>query len=133
MTNQKTPTLNGNQRNTLREQDLTNFYGTEVWYRHPAFRTFLYTEGVQYVAEHGEAYWLLDKIFACQASVPKLSGEDFCSWELKKDAEGQGAKLICTDGNYNELYSESILYTDFPLASIKFYCVNNVLLLPTEY
>ena len=112
---------------------MANFYGTEVWYRHPAFRTYLYTEGVQYVAEHGEAYWLLDKIFACHASVPKLSGEDFCSWELKKNVEGQGARLICTDGNYNELYSESILYTDFPLASIKFYCVNNVLLLPTEY
>ncbi|MAM34884.1 MAG: hypothetical protein CMH28_07410 [Micavibrio sp.] len=133
MTDKHTQTLNGNRRITLQEQDLKNFCGTEVWYRYPAFKAYLYTEGVQYVAEHGEAYWLLDKIFACHACVPKLSGEDFCSWELKKNVEGQGARLICTDGNYNELYSESILYTDFPLQSIKFYCVNDVLLLPSEY
>ncbi len=133
MTEQQTQSLNRNHRNTLREQDLANFYGTEVWYRHPAFKNYLYTEGVQYVAEHGEAYWLLDKIFACHACIAKLSNENFCSWELKKNAEGQGARLVCTDGNYNELYSESILYTDFPLPSIKFYCVNNVLLLPSEY
>lgn len=133
MNDKQTQIPNGNHRNTLCEQDLAHFYGTEVWYRHSAFRNYLYTEGVQYVAEHGEAYWLLDKIFACHASVPRLSGEHFCGWELKKDADGQGAKLVCTDGNYNELYSENILYTDFPMASIKFYCVNNVLLLPSEY
>jgi hypothetical protein len=123
----------GCQPKMLREEDLVNFYGTEIWYRHPVFRTYLYTEGVQYVAEYGAAYWLLDNIFSCHASIPRLSSEEFCCWELKKNAQGQGAKLICTDGNDNVLYIENILFTDFPLSKIRFYCVNNILLLPTEY
>ena len=48
------------------EAGLRQFYGTEVWYRHPLFRKCLYTEGVQYLAEHGGAYWLLDLIFGFQ-------------------------------------------------------------------
>ncbi len=124
---------NGNHQQKLREQDLRHFTGTETWHRHSLYTKFLYTDGVQYVAEQGGAYWLLDKIFACQICVPGLGDEPFITWELILDSEGSSAQLKCTDGNYKELYSENILYTDFPLASIKFYCVNNVLLLPTEY
>ena len=133
MSNEPNQVTNGEHGNTLREEDLKNFYGTEQWFRHSLFRRYLYTEGVQYVAEHGGAYWLLDKIFGCHEMHAKLQGEDFCSWELIKDEEGNGATLSCTDGNYNPLYSEKIDYTDFPLKEIKFFCVNNVLLLPSEY
>ena len=52
------------QKTKLREEDLIQFTGSETWYRHGLFRNFLYTEGVQYVAETGKAYWLLDKIFS---------------------------------------------------------------------
>jgi len=121
------------QTPSLRAEDLTNFYGSETWFRHGLFRQYLYTEGVQYVAEQGEAYWLLDKIFACHAGVEALAHEDFCVWDLKRNDEGQGAKLICTDGNETALYSEAILFTDFPLKSIRLFCQNNVLMLPSEY
>ena len=45
---------------TLQQADLRQFTGTETWFRHPLARKVLYTEGVQYVAEQGGAYWLLD-------------------------------------------------------------------------
>ena len=122
-----------NKKTQLREEDLKQFTGSETWYRHSLFRKFLYTDGVQYVAEVGEAYWLIDKIFSCHACVAKLEGEEFCVWDLTLNKDGQGATLICTDGNENKLYAEKILFTDFPLKTLRLFLQNNTLLLPSEY
>lgn len=131
------------EKKTLRDADLRQFTGTESWYRHSLFSKYLYTDGVRYVARNGGAYWLIDKIFACQSSVPGLAEEGLIVWELIRDPEGPAAvnaqadrhraKLRCTNGNCKELYSETILYTDFPLQKIRFYFQNNVLFLPSEY
>ena len=121
------------QKTKLREEDLIQFTGSETWYRHGLFRNFLYTDGVQYVAETGKAYWLLDKIFSSHACVAKLKGEEFCVWDFTLNKDGQGAKLVCTDGNDTELYTENILFTDFPLKTIHLFFQNNTLLLPSEY
>jgi len=117
----------------MNKEDLRQFTGTENWYRHSLFRRYLYTDGVQYVAEQGGAYWLIDKIFACTAHIEKLACEEFLVWDLIRNHETESAKVICTDGNCNELYREEIDFTDFPLRSIKFYFTDNVLLLPSEY
>ena len=117
----------------MKFEDLNQFTGTENWYRTLLFGDYLYTDGVKYVAEEGGAYWLIDKIFACTAHIEKLKSEEFLVWELIRNNKSEGAKVICTDGNCNELYSEEIEFTDFPLRSIKFYFTNNVLLLPSEY
>lgn len=47
---------------TLTTADLRQFNGSENWYRHSLNRDILYTDGAQYVAEAGGAYWLLDEI-----------------------------------------------------------------------
>ncbi len=117
----------------LREEDLIQFTGSENWYRHRLFRKYLYTDGIQYLAEVAGAYWLMDKIFSCHACVAKLEGEEFYVWDLTLNNDGQGAKLICTDGNDNKLYSENILFTDFPLKHIRLFFQNNTLFLPSEY
>lgn len=117
----------------LRAEDLRYFTGSENWYRHSLFTRFTYTDGAHYVAEKGGAYWLLDKIFACQMCVPGLSDEPFIVWDLVRDPDGEGAKLSCTDGNCNPLYSETIVFTDFPLERIRFFFQNDVLFLPSEY
>lgn len=121
------------QKIQLREEDLIQFTGSEHWYRHSLFRNFLYTDGVQYLAEIGGAYWLIDKIFSCHACVAKLEGEEFCVWDLNLKKDGQGARLVCTDGNDTQLYAENILFTDFPLKTIRLFFQNNTLLLPSEY
>ena len=126
-------TLNITETPTLKAEDLRHFFGSETWFRHSLYRKYLYTEGVQYVAETGGAYWLIDKIFDCQSCVPTLTNQEFCVWTLKLNVEGQGARLTCTDGNLNELYAENIIFTDFPLTQIRFYFQNNVLLLTSEY
>lgn len=116
---------------TLQQTDLHQFTGSECFYRHPLFRGFVYTEGVQYLAEKAGAYWLIDKIFACQ-QVPKLSAEGFQFWTLRVE-EDRSARLACTDGNDRRLHRETLGYTDFPLPEIKLYFTDRTLLLPSEY
>ena len=57
---------------TLTKADLRHFTGTESWFRHALVRDILYTEGVQYVAEQGGAYWLLDEIALLQKYQPEI-------------------------------------------------------------
>ena len=47
---------------------------------------------------------------------------------------GNGAKVICTDGNDNKLVSQKIYYTDFPLEEgITLWVENGIILLPSEH
>jgi hypothetical protein len=116
---------------TLQQADLRQFTGTETWYRHPLARKVLYTEGVQYVAEHGGAYWLLDALAFAQA-IPAVAAEPFQFWTLTVRPD-QTATLACEDGNGKIVHTQEIPFTDFPLDEIKFYFTDNVILLPSEY
>lgn len=118
-------------KKTLTEADLKQFSGTEVWYRHWCARKILFTEGVHFVAEHGEASWLIDEIAFAQ-SHPKIAAEAFQLWKLTVNAN-RSATLACTDGNENSVHEMAIPFTDFPLTEIKFYLTDNVLMLPGEY
>ncbi len=121
-----------NTKTTLRAEDLGNFIGTENWYKHSIYRRLLYTDGIQYVAEHGGAYWLIYKIFAAQYENINLPEQEFQVWKLCVN-EDTSAILTCHDGDYNWQHEETITFTDFPLKEITFYFCNNVLLLPSEY
>jgi hypothetical protein len=114
----------------LKASDLANFTGIEYRHRHGLVRHITYTEGVKYMADHGGAYWLIDKIATLQLE-PKIKKEEFQFWKLK--VKDNSATLTCDDGNENIVYSEHIEFTDFPLEEIRFYCTDNVILLPSEY
>lgn len=114
----------------ITHSDLNQFTGTERWFRHSLMRTVTYTEGVQYLAEKANAYWLIDKVASLQLE-PKIKREEFQTWLLK--VTGSQADLTCDDGNGNIVYSEHIDFTDFPLDEIKLFYTNNVIMLPSEY
>ena len=115
---------------TLHTADLRHFIGTENWYKHPLFCTYTYTDGVQYVACEGHAYWLIDAIFSHQLDA-KVNGESFQVWTLT--VTDDSAKLTGDDGNGTVIAEQEIDYTDFPLPEIRFYLTNKVLMLPSEY
>jgi hypothetical protein len=117
---------------TLTPADLRQFIGSETWYRHGLVRPILYTEGAQYVAEQGGAYWLLDEIALAQKASPEVAGKPFQLWTLAVH-EDRTALLTCEDGNCNPVFRKQIEYTDFPLDSIQLYFTNNTILLPSEY
>lgn len=118
-------------KKTLTKADLSQFTGTEVWFRHELVKSVLYTEGVQYMAEVGGAYWLVDEI-AFSQSKPKVKAESFQFWKLTVDSD-RTATLSCEDGNGNIVYIKQIEYTDFPLNEMVLYYTDNVILLTSEY
>jgi len=116
----------------LTKQDLRQFTGSELWYRHGLVRWMLYTEGAKYVAEQGRAYWLLDELVLAQKSHSAVAAEAFQLWKLQVNAD-QTALLTCEDGNGNTVLTKKIAYTNFPLEEITLYVTGNVILLPSEY
>ena len=118
-------------QNTLSKNALLPFTGSEHWYRHSLVPKVTYTDGAQYVAEAGGAYWLLDEI-AFGQSNPKVAAEEFQVWRLRVNF-AKTATLECDDGNGRIVFSKAIEYTDFPLDEIALYFTDNVIMLTSEY
>lgn len=117
----------------LTTSDLAQFTGSETFYRHNLMRNVVYTEGVQFLADKGGAYWLIDKIATLQMD-PKVRAEAFQAWKLEV-VDGK-ARLTCDDGNGVFVYAEHIDYTDFPLSEITLWAVqgeHRTIMLPSEY
>lgn len=109
---------------------LANFYGTDTWTSHGLARHILMTDGVVWLREAADAYWLIDAIVSYQGEA-KFKAEEFQVWTLTvRDGKG---KLTAGDGNDNVLVEQKIAFTDFPLDEITFYFTGNVIMLPSEY
>lgn len=116
----------------LSAQDLAQFTGSGTFYRHALSGGCVYTEGVQYLAEAGAAYWLLDAILCPQPHHPALRSAEFQVWTLSV-REDRSASLICTDGDDERLYVHPVPWTDFPLSSVALWFANRTLYLPSEH
>lgn len=115
----------------ITEADLSQFTGTEQYYRHGLFRKVLYTDGVQFLAEEAAAYWLIDAIAAAQYGVKRVNAEEFQVWTLTVGPACR-ARLTCEDGDYNAVYTQDLDFTTFPLPSVVLFFENGVLCLPSE-
>jgi hypothetical protein len=116
----------------LIKSDLSQFSGSENWYRHGINRKVLFTDGAKYVADEGGAYWLLDEIAIVQPHNKAVAAEEFQVWKLTVRPD-RTATLTCDDGNGRIVFTKEIEFTDFPLDEIKLYFTDNVILLPSEY
>jgi len=117
---------------TLKLEDLSQFTGTEYWYRHALVDQVVFTDGVKYMAETGGAYWLIDEIALPQKFVRAIKAERFQVWKLEVRAD-HSAELTCGDGNGNVVFTKVIEFTDFPLTAIELWFTDNTILLPSEY
>ncbi|QEL13888.1 DUF6876 family protein [Limnoglobus roseus] len=114
----------------LTESELDHFTGGDEMYRHQLGGC--YTEGVRHVARRAGAYWLLDAVFSHQSN-PLAGQEPFQVWTLLV-LPARTAVLVMSDGNTERaILRQEIEYTDFPLAQIKLFLVQGVLMLPGEY
>ena len=90
--------------------ELSQFIGTEQWYRHAINRNLIYTDGVKFFAENGSdhgAYWFLDKV-ACEITpLLKRRKEAFACITLKVNNQEE-AIIIITDGNETYLATYDI-------------------------
>lgn len=104
--------------------------GSEAVFRHWT-RQLVYTEGVQYLAEHAGAFWLIDLV-ASWCIDPRIQAQEFVHWKLTVNPD-RTAVAIADDGNGNEILRQDIEFTDFPLDEITLFLTERTLLLPSEY
>jgi hypothetical protein len=116
----------------LDPQIMSQFYGSEHWYRHGLVPRIVFTDGAKYVADAAGAYWLLDEIALAQRFVREVAAEEFQVWKLTVKPDNS-ATLSCEDGNDNIVFSKVIEFTDFPPEGISLWFENNTIYLPSEH
>lgn len=112
-------------------QELQQFTGSEKVYRNPLFGKFVYTEGVQFLAQKAGAYWLIDYILSNQIDE-KIKALDFQAWKIKV-SDNKSAVILLEDGDCNLVKDFKLVFTDFPLKEFTLWLYNNTLLLPNEW
>ena len=105
--------------------------GTTAYHKFSSFPNYpVITDGVQALAEAVGCYWLLDIIGSHQRN-PKLD-KNFQVWSLEVNQDESTGVVR----GYNDdilIITQKISHTDFPLDKIKFYLIDGVILLPSEY
>lgn len=113
------------------KKNLAHFHGSENIYKNPGWR-FKYTEGVRYLINAAECYWLLDLININQNKIDK---DEFQSWTLERTGDSIFSLVGQSEDGYGTIKEFEIgdIWSDFPLDKIKFFYRNGVLMLPSEY
>jgi hypothetical protein len=112
-------------------QDLSEFRGTDNYYKNAYMLGMVYTDGVKHMAETRDAYWLIQYVYAKSNYIKALKGEPFLTIEMS--VSDSSATIAITDGNDNILHTDEIEYTDYPDDGVCLWLVDGVLLLPSEY
>lgn len=125
------------------ETGLVQFYGSENFHRFSSlFRKHLITDGVKYLCDNADCFWLVDAIASHHGSCmkdPKGMLQERQFWTLKKNKTGRGAKLICERDTGDVAITQKIPFTDFPLTEIKLWAAPSgggehiTIFLPSEY
>ena len=108
-------------------QELRNFTGTEQYYGYLGFR---FTDGIKYLTEKANCFWLLDIIGSYQHKLKEIP---FQVWTLKVNEDKTAVVEMKEDTNQPLMVKQKIEYTDFPMQEVKLYYIEGVLLLPSEY
>jgi hypothetical protein len=110
---------------------LNHFTGTQNYHR--VLPRLAITDGVEYLANTANAYWLVTAIYSHLVTQPIHS--EFVVARLV--VSGKTANLVLDDGNNQVICEQHIEYTDFPLDEVTIYCSYQyrywVLLLASEY
>ena len=111
--------------------DLSQFYGTENYYKASILYDLKLTDGVEYLRQKGNCFWLIDIIGSYQY---KLKNESFQVWKLRKLNDNW--EVTCTDGNYKKLIKQKLEYSEFEeqtgLTEIELFLEGGVVMLPSE-
>ena len=111
---------------------LAQFTGTTQYYR--ILPTFVVTDGVKYLMDHAECYWLA-QLYGLHLVDISFNDEPFTVLKLKR--VGEGARIVIEDGNGKALSYQGLDYTDFPMDEITLFASWSgefwVAMLPSEY
>lgn len=119
--------------------ELNQFRGSSCTFQHWGNNRLIYTEGIQYLANKLNCYWLIEEI--AYVILPRLLQYHrdyfYC---IKIGVNKDSSAIIQTDdGNGNIHFNHNIIWTDFPIfrKEVKFYLCDGgdhyCLMLPSEY
>ena len=124
-------------------QGMRGFTGGLGFYRHQFNRNIIYSEGVQYLAEEGQAYWLIDaiasyyitsKMRSAMAQDERLESMHFWTLTVKDE---RGVLVAQADSGEPAFIKQKIPYTDFLLDEVRIWAGFDgrhwVLYLPSEH
>ena len=110
---------------------LRDFTGTQNYHR--VLPKLVITDGVEFLANNANSYWLVSAIYWHLVTQPIRS--EFVVARLV--VSGKTANLVLDDGNDQVISEQHIEYTDFPLDEVTIYCSYQsrywVVSLPTEH
>ena len=118
------------------KEGLQHFHGSETIFQIPLLRT-RYTNGLKYLAEAAECFWLITDTSVVAKSL--MDRSEFITIDFKRlsqekqESKGYEAEIIYTDGNDTILEKQEYRVTDFPLDELRLFFVNDTLMLPSEY
>ena len=105
--------------------DLSQFTGGLERYQTWSNKNVIYTEGVEYLAKHGEAFWLIDCItsyFGTGSMRNAMEQDDRLNWlqfwRLEIHDDHSATVTARADTGVEPFVTQHIEFTDFPLDSI---------------
>lgn len=128
-------------------KELNEFSGTANYYK-STFGKLKLTDGMHYLREKADCYWLIDIVESVQHLKEIKDNNCFIVWRIEVNmAEGLVEAESIVEKNkewkvtgWNDtpyksdmLYSQTGKYTDFPFKEYEFYQCGDVLLLKGEY
>lgn len=111
--------------------NLEMFIGSEDYHWH-RMGQFSFTDGVKYLADKAQCYWLID-IVGSYLIDSKIRELPFQVWELKVNEDSSAKVTMREDTDLPVVVEQEIPFTDFPLDGIKLYFTQGILMLVTEY
>lgn len=106
--------------------DLAQFTGDLERFQNSLNQQVIYTPGVKYLAEHGQAYWLIDAIASWFETINMLDAtvqdsrlQDLQFWELRVAKDKTAQLLMRADSGVEPAIVQEIEYTDFPLNHVR--------------
>jgi len=108
--------------NTLTHDQLKQFTGDLIRFRHGVNSRVIYTPDVRFLAEHGGAYWLIDVIasYLTPYFIEKPAQDDgrihhLHFWRLDVAPNLSACVTARADAGCPPFVSQEIPFTDFPL------------------
>lgn len=141
------PNVTDRQTIDVRNYERTN-HSTRNWHRHPLRAGFLYTDGIKFVADICDAYWLIQLVVSYQSSITQKLEEHglrpFQVWRIKMingdwtvDAwSDTPEKQADDDGPASVLLARQVIgLSDFPegLSGFEFWVEGSTALLKCEH
>jgi hypothetical protein len=117
------------------QSQLSAFYGSENLYQRSTPILIYYTDGIKWLQENANCYWLTDLIASYQTTEFKQAN-DRQFWKLV--VTDSSAVITCDDGDGNISVTQSIEYTNFPLPCLSIWVEiqsngRTFIYLPSEY